>query len=74
MSESASRVNGLPFEDPRSFFSGARDLMVNGLDLLEELAEVTIESAQKPPPIPSDPTKVQTVRSQRIRSFGWNFV
>jgi len=66
MSESTSRVNGLPFEDPRSFFSGARDLMVNGLDLLEELSEVTIESAQKPPPL-VDPTKVQTVRSQRLK-------
>eukprot|EP00210_Caulerpa_lentillifera_P006009 g5743.t1 len=49
-SGSIFRVNGVPFEDPRSYFSGARDLMINGFDLLEELSEVTIEASEKTPP------------------------
>eukprot|EP00210_Caulerpa_lentillifera_P007325 g7001.t1 len=60
MADSAYRVNGVPHEDPRSFFSGARDLMINGLDLLEELSEVTIQTNEKPPLL-ADSNEVQNV-------------
>ena len=53
-------LNGSPFERPRDFYARARDLMVNGFDLIEELSEVTIEPAEKSE-MPTDASRVETV-------------
>ena len=56
-------ANGAPFESPRGFYSRARDLMVNGFDLIEELSEVTIEPSEKT--TSTDPTQVKKVRNEK---------
>ena len=55
-------MNGSPFERPRDFYARARDLMVNGFDLIEELSEVTIEPAEKSEML-TDPSRVENVSS-----------
>ena len=63
--EGYAMANGAPFESPRGFYSRARDLMVNGFDLIEELSEVTIEPGDERTK-PVDPTQVRRVRHPNL--------